>query len=67
MGSRHAFTVIDSHTGGNPTRLVSFGVPALLGGSVVGKMQYLRAKVVHRDGGFEVIAEMTGRLKTSFR
>lgn len=43
MTSRHTFTVIDSHTGGNPTRLVISGIPELLGNSVMAKMLYFRA------------------------
>ncbi len=44
--SRHEFTVIDSHTGGNPTRLVLTGVPTLPGDSVAAKAQYFKA---HHD------------------
>jgi proline racemase len=46
MASRHTFKVIDSHTGGNPTRLGLSCFPTLLGDSVAAKMQYFKA---HHD------------------
>lgn len=46
MSRRHSFRVIDSHTGGNPTRLVLSGVPPLLGANVAEKMKFFEA---HHD------------------
>lgn len=43
MSRRHSFRVIDSHTGGNPTRLVLTGVPPLAGGTVAEKMKFFEA------------------------
>ena len=42
MTRRHTFKVIDSHTGGNPTRLVLSGVPPLPGETVMHKMQFFK-------------------------
>jgi len=40
VASQHRFEVIDSHTGGNPTRLVLSGVPDLSGETIGEKMSY---------------------------
>jgi proline racemase len=43
---QHRFEVIDSHTGGNPTRLVLSGIPDLPGATVAAQMDYFAA---HHD------------------
>ena len=43
MRADHVFKVIDLHSAGAPSRLVLSGVPPLLGGTVMEKMQYFAA------------------------
>jgi proline racemase len=42
VAAKHRFQVIDSHTGGNPTRLVLSGVPELPGRTVSEKTAHFR-------------------------
>lgn len=41
----HFFTIIDSHTAGNPTRIVVGGLPKVRGGSVAQKREYIKSKM----------------------
>ncbi|MEB0139575.1 MULTISPECIES: 4-hydroxyproline epimerase [unclassified Undibacterium] len=43
----HSIHVIDSHTGGEPTRVIIAGGPALGGGSVAEQLQLMRAEFDH--------------------
>ncbi len=45
MKIRRVFSVIDSHTGGEPTRTVIGGIPYIPGKSIVDKMKYLKEKM----------------------
>src|SRR5688500_15116897 len=42
MSSQHRIKAIDSHTGGEPTRLVISGFPDLGSGSMAGRLERLR-------------------------
>lgn len=62
MTDRNQIRVIDSHTGGEPTRLVVAGAPDLVGGTVAEQLvrlrdqhDWIRTSLVHEPRGSEVM------------
>jgi proline racemase len=47
MGYRHVIQVVDSHTAGDPLRLIVGGIPAIRGASIKEKVAYLIRKQPH--------------------
>lgn len=50
MGYRHIINVVDSHTAGDPLRLVLSGLPAIRGKTMKEKIDYLNEKFPHLLG-----------------
>jgi len=45
MRAKHVFSSIDTHTGGQPTRTITGGIPYIPGDTIVEKMTYLKEKM----------------------
>ncbi|MCR8644761.1 proline racemase family protein [Paenibacillus sp. N1-5-1-14] len=68
MRAKKTFTTVDTHTGGNPTRTVTSGLPKLIGSTMMEKMLYMKQEhddirriLMNEPRGHEV---MSGALLT---